>query len=855
MTIGVFFIFLFHCLLLLFSVESANALTFTGGTVYATEGVTDDEQTVLLGALFPIHGPGMGRINPCGNIRRTNVQLAESMVFAIETINNDSSLLPNVSMAFNIRDSCTSVNYALQQSVGYVQSVSNSVCDANGTLGVSGVVGTSLSTISQATANLFGLFEIPQVSHGSTSPSLSSDQFQYFFRTIPSDEFQAKAMADLVIYFKWDYIIILHSDDLYGVDGATALRAELEAKNGSTCIATQFSLSRNPPNYEKAVDEMSRVWVNNASVIVLFGHSEDAASIFREIRRRQVNNDSFDLTNMTWIASDSWSVTIPREFHSLVRGMLGLFPATQRIPAFESYFSSLTPINNAQNPWFVELWETQFNCSLGNSPELPSNCTLVNQSLNFPPSRQVPLVLDAVYALAHALDSLINANCPNRTLCSEITISGGAVNGSMLRDHLLNVSFDSTLGRVDFDNMGDIRQASYSIFNLQTDTRRGFRFRNVGLWSDGSLDITENIEWVTDQAVPPPSICSEPCKPNEVKRVVPDQTSCCFTCEACVGNTVSRNGECMRCSLGTVASPNQTMCELLPQSYLKWSDPWGLTVIIITSIGIIATAAVTIVFVIFYKHEIIRASSRELSAILLFGILLCYIVPFFYISMPSPALCGVQRFSIGFCFAISYSALLIKTHRIHRIFNRPSSSMNAAPLRFISPISQVVFTLCLVGIQVLISVVWLIAEPPETVIVETMNTRELQCGSNPYIGFSVFLGYNLILLILSTYFAFRTRKVPANFNEAKFINITLYTICIIWLAFLPIHFATVGLGNLFRTLTLLLGVIFSAGTTLGCLFISKVFILLTRIKKEKKIESMSKSEAAKVQSLSTSIKM
>ena len=849
------FVFFCSALLLLLTVEHAKALSFVGGTEYASEGVTDDAQTVLLGALFPFHGQGMERTSPCGNLRRSNVQLSESMVFAIETINNDSSLLPNVSLAFNIRDTCTSVNYALQQSVGYIQSVSNSACDVNGTLGVTGVVGTSLSTISQATTNLFGLFEIPQVSYGATSPSLSSNQFRYFFRTIPSDKFQAQAMADVIVYFKWDYIVLLHSEDLYGVDGANALRAELEAKNGSTCIATQISLSRSPPNYEEAVDEMSQVWVKNASVVVLFGHREDAVSIFQVIQSRQANNDSFDLTNITWIASDSWSVAVPRMFHSLAKGMLGLFPATMRIPAFDSYLSSLTLSNNARNPWFVELWESQFNCSLGNTPGLP-NCTSTNRSLNFPPARQVPLVLDAVYALAHSLDSLIKAKCPNGTLCSEITVSGGAVNGSMLRDHLLNISFDSTFqGRVSFDDMGDIPQASYSISNLQKDNNSSrFMFRNVGLWSDGTINITGNVEWVTGQPVPPPSICSEPCKPNEVRRVVPEQTSCCFTCEACDENTVSKNGECMRCRLGTVPSPNRTMCELLPLTFLSWSSPWGLIIIIFTSIGIIATATVTAIFVIFYKHEIIRASSRELSAILLFGIFLCYVVPFFYISEPSPAICGVQRFSIGFCFAISYSALLVKTQRIHRIFNRSPSSMNT-PLRFISPVSQVVFTLCLVGVQVLISVVWLIAEPPKTLIVETMNSRELQCGSNPYIGFSVFLGYNLILLILSTYFAFRTRKVPANFNEAKFINITLYTICIIWLAFLPIHFATIGLGNLFRTLTLVLGVIFSAGTTLGCLFVSKVYILLTRVKKDKKIESMSKSEAAKVQSLSASLKM
>ena len=34
------------------------------------------------------------------------------------------------------------------------------------------------------------------------------------------------------------------------------------------------------------------------------------------------------------------------------------------------------------------------------------------------------------------------------------------------------------------------------------------------------------------------------------------------------------------------------------------------------------------------------------------------------------------------------------------------------------------------------------------------------------------------------------KKVPENFNEAKFIGFTMYTTCIIWLAFVPLYFGT-----------------------------------------------------------------
>lgn len=43
---------------------------------------------------------------------------------------------------------------------------------------------------------------------------------------------------------------------------------------------------------------------------------------------------------------------------------------------------------------------------------------------------------------------------------------------------------------------------------------------------------------------------------------------------------------------------------------------------------------------------------------------------------------------------------------------------------------------------------------------------------------------------MCTLYAFKTRKIPANFNEAKYIGFTMYSTCIVWLAFVPIYFST-----------------------------------------------------------------
>lgn len=52
------------------------------------------------------------------------------------------------------------------------------------------------------------------------------------------------------------------------------------------------------------------------------------------------------------------------------------------------------------------------------------------------------------------------------------------------------------------------------------------------------------------------------------------------------------------------------------------------------------------------------------------------------------------------------------------------------------------------------------------------------------------LGYSLLLMATCTVYAIKARGVPETFNEAKPVGFTMYTTCIIWLAFVPIFFGT-----------------------------------------------------------------
>ena len=99
--------------------------------------------------------------------------------------------------------------------------------------------------------------------------------------------------------------------------------------------------------------------------------------------------------------------------------------------------------------------------------------------------------------------------------------------------------------------------------------------------------------------------------------------------------------------------------------------------------------------------------------------------------------------------------------------------------------------------QVVGVIAWLGAQPPHSVIdYEEQRTVDpeqargvLKCDMSD-LSLIGCLGYSLLLMVTCTVYAIKARGVPETFNEAKPIGFTMYTTCIIWLAFVPIFFGT-----------------------------------------------------------------
>ncbi|KAJ4938462.1 hypothetical protein JOQ06_003081, partial [Pogonophryne albipinna] len=345
-----------------------------------------------------------------------------------------------------------------------------------------------------------------------------------------------------------------------------------------------------------------------------------------------------------------------------------------------------------------------------------------------------------------------------------------------------------------FNENGDA-PGRYDIFQYQINNRSTAEYKVIGHWTNQLHLTMETLQWTTGDSSLPVSVCSLPCQTGERKKVVKG-VPCCWHCERCEGyHFQASEFTCEICPYEKRPDQNRTSCQPIPIIKLEWSSPWALFPVFISILGIIATTFAIVTFVRYNDTPIVRASGREMSYVLLTGIFLCYIITFPMIAAPDVVVCSFRRIFLGLGMCFSNAALLTKTNRIHRIFEQGKTAVTAP--RFISPASQLVITFSLISVQLLGVLVWFSADPPHTFVdygeqrtQDPSNARGvLKCDISD-LSLICSLGYSILLMVTCTVYAIKTRGVPETFNEAKPIGFTMYTTCIIWLAFIPIFFGT-----------------------------------------------------------------
>ncbi|KAL7870345.1 hypothetical protein SRHO_G00078420 [Serrasalmus rhombeus] len=332
------------------------------------------------------------------------------MEFAIHVINNRTDLLPGITLGYQIHDSCSQVPMSIKVAFQFANGMEpffndTDSCSKSAAAAVPALVGESTSTPSISMARMLGLFGIPQVSHFATCACLSDKrQYPAFFRTVPSDHYQAAALAKLVKYFGWTWIGAVRSDSDYGNYGmASFLKA---AQEEGICVEYSESYYRTDPRskLERVANVIRR---STARVIVAFIQTGDMLFLLQELAKQPP-------PPLQWIGSEAWIIQSEFLRCYFCAGALGFGIPRSVIPGFREFLLDLSPEQALKSPLLTEFWENSFSCSLKGSSGGAQGCNgsediraLQNPYTDTSQLRESNLVYKATYAIAHAIHGVI----------------------------------------------------------------------------------------------------------------------------------------------------------------------------------------------------------------------------------------------------------------------------------------------------------------------------------------------------------------------------------------------------------------------------------------------------------------
>ena len=796
--------------------------------------ITDKD--FVLGGLFPVHNC----INPA---EKGNLELVEAMLFAIDQINNDVSLLPNLTVGYDVRDTCNDDQIGLYETFSvttdYDSIYSSSFALRDHDVLILGIIGPANTTISHSVATMLEAIRVPMISYGSSDAFLSNQNlYKYFLRTIPSDNLQPNAMVDLVSYFGWEYVSILYNDNREAASNAFINGANQH----NICLNAKINIPSgdqfNKTYVEAAARELLNSTAESEHVVVAFTDEDTILALFEELNKTN-NSHKF-----VWIASDGWASSdlVRDKFPELTSGMYGFQLHTDHVKEFDNYFSQLTNSTNTRNPFFKRQIYYDIYCKYHyEGPVSKYNCPDdLTAEPNYSQGKIVPFVINAVYAYAHALQNFLDNNC-NKPLRWDHTTQRcdgmkHNLTGENLLGYLFNVSFNDAQNRsVSFDENGD-PPGMYVISNLQINKSGQYEYVSVGYWYSAIkkrsrliLNHTENVT----------SRCPEPCSDGMIHSISNPNCASCFECIPCVGPTYSNNSsgtKCNNCSdnhWGNNPLLGSTHCVEIKVRHAEFSDGWSIVSMSIATIALLILAAIAVIFAINWKTPVVKSSDREQTVMLMAGIGICCTLTYIVVAPPSNAICLFQRIGVWLCFSLSFGALLVKITRITRIFYSIETSANKPTCS--NAKYQIMFTMAIVFGQLILVVIGLIIDPPivkkDPAVVATKFVEQIgdapeiveTCQPSHTVILTLSVTYNSIIIVGCIILGWITRKFPENFNEAEQVMFTSFTIVVVWVLFVPLYLYT---DRELQIGVLALGIVLSALALMAGVFFPRIYIIV-----------------------------
>ena len=249
---------------------------------------------------------------------------------------------------------------------------------------------------------------------------------------------------------------------------------------------------------------------------------------------------------------------------------------------------------------------------------------------------------------------------------------------------------------ISFDENGNPKLARFTVVKLEIGEGRNSQ-TIIGNWSceknepcDKRLspNITELVNASSFE-----SNCGPACAPGSYKSVKEEYPDCCWTCEKCAGNTFANTSgqrSCEECPSDRWPDLNHTFCREIEHDYLGIRSASGLLILVWNCFGMLVIALVGGIFLKYGTSHIVKASSRQLSLLLLLGISIDFALIMSLLWEPNIVKCTVIFTLSRAADCLVTSTLFMKTNRIHRIFRK--SAMSGKKNVYIIQCNYIVFS-------------------------------------------------------------------------------------------------------------------------------------------------------------------
>ncbi|XP_075462746.1 vomeronasal type-2 receptor 26-like [Ascaphus truei] len=762
-----------------------------------------------------------------------------TILFAVEEINRNPSILPNITMGFEIHDSCTYESRAVESTFkllsGIQEHIPNYQCKTKGIL--AGFIGHLLSSSTYSIAGLTGIYKYPQISYGAQDPVLDDKTlFPSFYRTIPNERNQYDGIIQLLHHFGWTWVGLVASDDESNLRASGEIKTEI-IRSGICIAYFEIVSNRFLTSYRRVVDVIKK---SSSNVVIIFS----STYIFFDL---MLTAKIFSVPGKVWITSTTVSVSTDNMFGAYLNVLNGslLFSIHKgEIPGLRDFLYSVNPSTLPDDIFTAKVWLLSFGClpanystysnELGSTRVCTGNKTLktFDTSYDVNTFRLTYAVYRAVYTLAYALHNMLSSMKNNQQ-----SVDGSNLRRNfrhyMLNQYLKNVRFKTTYGEEFYFEKGS-PSGQYDILNWVISPNKTILNTQIGSFiyssTSGQKLVINNsaIQWNHEFTQVPRSVCSDPCAPGYRKAPRRGEPNCCYDCVACSEGEISNKTDvenCMKCAANQWSNLKRNECISRTIEFLSYEDALGIALSSIAIVLCIITAGILVIFITHRDTPIVKANNRDLTYIMLLSLAMCFLCSLLFIGLPVDITCFLRQAAFGIIFAVAVSSVLAKTITVVIAFNATKPGSKAR--KWVgSRVSTYLVCLCALG-EVVICLAWFLCSPPFADF-DTRSKDEkmiLQCNEGSVIAFYFLVGYMGLLAVLSFAVAFLARNLPDSFNEAKHVTFSMLVFCSVWLSFIPAYLSTKGK---YMVAVEIFAILSSSAGLLGCIFIPKCYIILIR---------------------------